>query len=55
MGRTGEGSEKKDFSNTLNRDIYAVESPDSFYPCDPATGATIMRYSENNLVARRAS
>ena len=43
-----------DFSNTLNRDIYAVESPDSFYPCDPATGATIMRYSENNLVAGTA-
>ena len=48
------GRGEYEFSNTLNRDIYAVESPDSFYPCDPATGATIMRYSENNLVAGTA-
>ena len=43
-----------DFSTRLNEDLYAVESPDSFYPADPATGATIMRYSENNLVAGTA-
>lgn len=43
-----------DFANRLNEDLYAVESPDSFYPADPATGATIMRYSENNLVAGTA-
>ncbi len=42
------------FSNKLNSDMYAVESPDSFYPSDSATGATIMRYSENNLVAGTA-
>lgn len=39
------------FSNTLNSDCYAVESPDSFYASDPEKGATFMRYSENNLVA----
>ncbi len=43
-----------DFSNVLNEDLYAVESPDSFYPSDKNTGATIMRYSENNLVAGTA-
>lgn len=42
------------FSNRLNQDLYAVESPDSFYPADVTTGATIMRYSENNLVAGTA-
>ncbi len=42
------------FSNTLNDECYAVESPDSFYAADPNTGATIMRYSENNLVAGTA-
>lgn len=39
------------FSNTLNSDCYAVESPDSFYASDAKKGATFMRYSENNLVA----
>ena len=41
------------FSNELNQDCYAVESPDSFYATNG--GATIMRYSENNLVAGTAS
>jgi len=43
-----------DFHNTLNPDFYAVESPDSFYGADNAKSATIMRYSENNLVAGTA-
>ncbi len=43
-----------DFSNIMNSDCYAVESPDSFYAPDTAKGATIMRYSENNLVAGTA-
>lgn len=42
------------FSNRLNADCYAVESPDSFYPADDDKGATIMRYSENNLIAGTA-
>lgn len=40
-----------DFYNEYNPDFYAIESPDSFYPADKATGTTFMRYSENNLVA----
>lgn len=40
-----------DFSNTLNDQCYAVESPDSFYPADPKRAATFMRYTENNLIA----
>lgn len=43
------------FSNELNADCYAVESPDSFYPADAKTGATFMRYTENNLIAGTAS
>lgn len=42
------------FYNVLNEDSYAVESPDSFYPADDKTGATIMRYTENNLIAGTA-
>ena len=42
------------FSNTLNEDLYAVESPDSFYPVDNKKGATFMRYTENNLIAGTA-
>ena len=42
------------FYNELNEDMYAVDSPDSFYAADKATGCTIMRYSENNLVAGTA-
>lgn len=43
-----------DFSASLNKELYAVESPDSFYPADTKRGATIMRYTENNLVAGTA-
>jgi len=43
------------FSQELGADCYAVESPDSFYAADPATGCTFMRYSENNLVAGTAA
>lgn len=39
------------FSNELNDSCYVVESPDSFYPADDKKGATIMRYSENNLIS----
>lgn len=39
------------FNSELNEKCYVVESPDSFYPADDKTGATIMRYSENNLVS----
>ncbi len=39
------------FYNTLNQDMYAVESPDALYPADKDRGATIMRYTENNLPA----
>ncbi len=39
------------YSNTLNADCYIVESPDSFYAADEKRGATIMRYTENNLVS----
>lgn len=39
------------FFNELNGECYAAESPDSFYAPDSKKGATIMRYSENNLVA----
>ncbi|MCH5346095.1 MAG: xanthan lyase [Muribaculaceae bacterium] len=42
------------FYNTQNADSYVVESPDSFYPADDNTGAVIMRYGENNLVAGTA-
>ena len=40
-----------DFNNELNEECYVAESPDSFYPADDKKGTTIMRYSENNLVA----
>lgn len=43
-----------DFSAELNDECYAVESPDSFYPADDKTGATFMRYTENNLIAGTA-
>ena len=42
------------FFNELNADFYAIESPDSFYPANSEIGATIMRYTENNLVAGTA-
>ena len=44
-------NEEFKFSNELNKDMYVVESPDSFYPADDNTGSTFMRYKENNLVA----
>lgn len=42
------------FSNELNSDCYAVESPDSFYPANAEFAATFMRYGENNLIAGTA-
>ena len=39
------------FSNSLNSECYAVESPDSFFATNKDNGCTLMRYSENNLVA----
>lgn len=48
------GSGRYEFSNTLNADCYAVESPDSFYPADKTVGCTFMRYTENNLIAGTA-
>lgn len=44
------GGEYK-FSNVLNSDSYVVESPDSFYATDSSKAATLMRYTENNLIA----
>lgn len=48
------GTGRYDFSNVLNADCYAVESPDSFYPADNSKAAVFMRYSENNLIAGTA-
>jgi len=42
------------FHNTLNSDFYAVESPDAIKASDER-GATILRYSENNIPAGIAS
>lgn len=39
------------FGMELNDKIYAVESPDAIYPADSKTGATILRYTENNIPA----
>ena len=44
-----------EFANELGPDCYAVESPDSFYAADKDKGCTMMRYSENNLVAGTAT
>ncbi len=43
------------FHNELNSEMYAVESPDALYPADTKTGATVLRYRENNLPAGIAS
>lgn len=43
-----------EFSSKPGEDCYAVESPDSFYAPDAKHGCTLMRYSENNLVAATA-
>ena len=48
------GQNSYTFSNELNSQCYVVESPDSFYPADDKKGATIVRYSENNLIAGTA-
>ena len=45
------GGEYK-FNSTPGADVYTVESPDSFYPAKG--GHTLLRYSENNLVAGTA-
>ena len=45
------GKNKFQFNNNLNEACYVVESPDSFYPANDKNGATIMRYSENNLIS----
>lgn len=42
------------FYDTLNSDFYAVESPDAIKASD-SKGATIVRYSENNIPAGIAS
>lgn len=42
------------FYADLNKECYAVESPDSFYPADDKKGCTFMRYTENNLIAGTA-
>lgn len=39
------------FEMKPNDKIYAVESPDALYPADTKTGATVLRYSENNIPA----
>lgn len=43
-----------DIYSTLNADSYVVESPDAVYPADTALGATLMRYTENNIPAATA-
>lgn len=40
-----------DFEMELNDKVYAVESPDALYPADNKTGATVLRYTENNIPA----
>ena len=42
---------KWSFKNEMNEEIYSVESPDALYPADSKTGATVLRYTENNLPA----
>lgn len=44
------GRDNYDFYSELNDTSYVVESPDSFYPADKR-GDTIIRYTENNLIA----
>ena len=43
------------FEMELNENVYAVESPDALYPADTKTGATVLRYTENNIPAGVAS
>ncbi len=42
------------FVHRLSRNMYAVESPDSFFPANKEKGCTFMRYKENNLAAGTA-
>ena len=42
------------FCNTLNGKIYAAESPDAIRASD-SQGATLLRYTENNIPAAIAS
>lgn len=46
--------DKLTFCNELNAKLYAVESPDAIKASD-SNGATLMRYSENNIPAAIAS
>lgn len=39
------------YETVLNESIYAIESPDAIFPADTKTGATVLRYSENNIPA----
>ncbi|MDE6702823.1 MAG: xanthan lyase, partial [Muribaculaceae bacterium] len=43
-----------DIYSTLNADSYVVESPDAVFPADTSLGATLMRYTENNIPAATA-
>ena len=43
------------FETALNDKTYAIESPDAVFPADTKTGATVMRYSENNIPAAVAA
>ncbi len=48
------GKECFSFNITPNKECYAIESPDSFYPADAEKGAPVMLYRENNLIAATA-
>ena len=52
--KVSDGMGNLTFYNTLNSDFYAVESPDAIKASDER-GATILRYSENNIPAGIAS
>ncbi len=52
--KMSDGMDSLTFHNTLNSNFYAVESPDAIKASD-AQGATILRYSENNIPAGIAS
>ena len=39
------------FVTAFNEKVYAVQSPDAVFPADTKTGATVLRYSENNIPA----
>ncbi len=52
--KLSDGMGNLSFYNTLNSEFYAVESPDAIKASDER-GATILRYSENNIPAGIAS